>query len=145
MEIQLNEVGNGLTVGCQHNLHERLVGDFWRGVYHDQDVVGIVIVSEQKQPIRQVIDTVVRDLSEIKNSLECSLRYGNAMFGYRQQGFPLTRWLIQNSAATRNKYIQRPLKSILKRKNSVTLPSWDGNLRVFHEHTSFIHENQSVP
>lgn len=61
--MQTNEVGNKLTVGCQHNLHERLVGDFRGRVYHDQDVVGVVVVSEKQQPIGQVIDAVVGDLS----------------------------------------------------------------------------------
>lgn len=63
MEMQPSDVANELTVGCQHNLHERLVGDFRGRVYHDQDVVGVVVVSEQQQPVGQVIDAVVGDLS----------------------------------------------------------------------------------
>lgn len=62
MEIRSNEVRGELTVGCQHNLHERLVGDFGGRVDHDQDVVGVVVVPEEQQSVCQVIDAVVGDL-----------------------------------------------------------------------------------
>lgn len=48
-----------LTVCCQHDFHERLVRDFWRGGNHLENVVGIVIVAEEQETVSEMIHAIV--------------------------------------------------------------------------------------
>jgi hypothetical protein len=51
-----------LTVGCEDDFDERFVGDFRRRAYHLQNVVGIVVVTEEQESVGEMIYAVVGDL-----------------------------------------------------------------------------------
>jgi hypothetical protein len=51
-----------LTVRRQHNLHKCLISNLGWRINHLENVVGIIIVAEEQQSIREMIYAVIRDL-----------------------------------------------------------------------------------
>lgn len=56
------ENSSSLTIRCQNNLNECLVGDFRGWIYHLQNVIRIIVMPKKQQTIWQMIDAIVWNL-----------------------------------------------------------------------------------